>query len=73
MAQQVRRSLPGSRRGLDGRTDGRTREDGDGDHLSRRDLGRRATVGACGRQRGAEKDANLIETAVAPSYLAQKQ
>ena len=29
-------------------TDGRTREDGDGDHLSRRNLGRRAGVGACG-------------------------
>ena len=39
-------------------TDGRTREDGDGDHLSRRNLGRRAGA-------GAEKDANLIETAAA--------
>ena len=59
MAQQAGKTLdmlPPRQQTRSGRTDGRA--DGDGDHLSRRNLGRRAGA-------GAEKDANLIETAAA--------
>ena len=50
MAQQAGKTLdmlPPRQQTRSGRTDGRRRADGDGDHLSRRDLGRHAGVGAC--------------------------